>query len=321
MVGLAIAEGIARLAWGPDLVAVVEAGFEEADASTAMAVRTGDGRVFGARPGHRAGPVAIDAHGIRGPDGRTLAPKPPGVRRVALLGDSVAFGQAVPYADTMGGVLEAELGDGAEVWNLAFPGYNTVQEAAALDVFGPRLEPDVVLVVWVTNDAASLELPRGGDGGRALYTERRVYLLPGLPEDLQVGLWRRSRLFRYVGKASPVWTGPVLLEPTEHAAAIAAIASTSRDLGASRIVFAMAPKLVDYPGWEAPPGPGRPSAPHHRDPTWRFARQAAEGAGFEIVDLTQALASEPPSSVAADELHPNAAGHRRIGAYLGSVLR
>jgi len=315
------AEGVARVVRGPDLVAVVRAGFEPAEASTAMAVRVGDGRVFGARPGFVGGAVSINAHGTRGP-ARPLD-RGEDVARVVVLGDSVAFGQEIPYSDTLGARVETLLGErGArrwEVWNLAFPGYNTVQSAAALGGLGARLAPDVVVLVWVTNDAASLEVPLGGSvGGPALYVERRVHLLPGLGERLQIAAWRRSALFRSLGDALG---GPneVLLEEEEHRAAIAAIAAQCDSLGAP-LVFAMVPPLIDYAGWREGPHPGRPTPPWAADSVWRSAREQATASGAIVVDLTMALAGRRPSDVRLDEIHPNALGHRLIATTLAERI-
>ncbi len=307
------AEGIARVVRGPDLVAIVEAGFESAGDSTAMAVRVDDGRVYGARPSHVGPTVTINSQGVRGPE-RPIN-RPDGVRRVVLLGDSVAFGAEVDQGKTIAPRTEALLGGGWEVWNLGFPGYNTRQEAAALDGLGARLTPDVIVVLWVTNDAASLEIPLGGSAdGPALYVQRRVHLLPGLSEASQVALWQRSALFRSLGDALG---GPdeVVLEEREHRAAIAAIAARAEVLGAP-LIFAMMPPLIDYPGWQEAGYAGRPAPPWSTDPVWRAARSEAQAAGATVLDLTLALAGHRPTDLQVDEIHPNEAGHRLIAEFL-----
>ncbi len=318
-VALLLGEGIARVARGPDLAVVVRGGFEAADASSALAVAVSDDRLYGARPGYRDALVSIDALGTRGPE--RPAVKPPGVRRLVVLGDSVAFGAALPHEQTLPALLEQGLGPSWQVWNLAFPGYNSHQEAAALEHFGPTLQPDRVVVVWVINDAASLEMPRGGaPDGPALYVQRTVHLLPALSADMQVALWRRSALFRVVGDA---WAGSigsadsVVLEEREHREAIARIGVAAASLGAP-VTWAMFPPLEDYAGWEEPAGPGRPVAPWARAPVWRAAMDEASAQGFDVVDLTMAFAGRRPADVRADDIHPNAVGHRLAADYLVS---
>jgi lysophospholipase L1-like esterase len=313
----AAAEGIARLVRGPDLVAIVEAGFEPPAQSTALAVRVPDGRVFGARPGYVGEAVRIDVHGTRGPD-RPIE-RATGTRRVVVLGDSVAFGQQIALPQTMTARMETLLNDRSdtpwEVWNLAFPGYNTRQEAAALAGLGTTLTPDLLVVIWVSNDAASLEVPLGGSpDGPALYVERRVRLLPGLSDAIQIAAWQRSALFRSVGDAIG---GPteIVLEEQEHRAAIRSLGSTARAL-ACPWIFAMFPPLIDYPGWLEAAHPGRPSPPWTTDPVWVAARQEAAAAGAEVIDLTLALAGHRPASVRQDEIHPNSLGHGLVAQYL-----
>jgi hypothetical protein len=60
--------------------------------------------------------------------------KPPGVRRVILLGDSFVFGWGLPLEHTMGHQL-ASLLDGTrwEVLNMGVPGYNTTHEVSFLE--------------------------------------------------------------------------------------------------------------------------------------------------------------------------------------------
>ena len=84
--------------------------------------------------------------------------KPPGTLRVLVLGDSVAAGLGVPFEETfvrrLGPLLAESLGRPVEVIAAAVPGWNTVAERNYLRAEGLALAPDVVLVVYVTNDNA-----------------------------------------------------------------------------------------------------------------------------------------------------------------------
>jgi len=98
--------------------------------------------------------VRVNALGLRGPD---IAPEPPpGVRRILILGDSVAFGQGLAEEETVSARLAAALhhaGDARyEVVNAGVPGYDTTAEAGLLARLRPVLHPDVVVVVFSLND-------------------------------------------------------------------------------------------------------------------------------------------------------------------------
>jgi lysophospholipase L1-like esterase len=104
--------------------------------------------------------VRTNAEGLRAPVS-FVRPKPPGVYRVLLLGDSQTFGNGVPYEQTFGALLETELGKRAhggrvQVVNTGVPAYNTVQEAAYFAASGIAYQPDCVIILFIGND---LEIP------------------------------------------------------------------------------------------------------------------------------------------------------------------
>ncbi|MBL8755738.1 MAG: SGNH/GDSL hydrolase family protein [Planctomycetes bacterium] len=99
--------------------------------------------------------VRSNRFGLRGPE--VAEPKPADTFRVLLLGDSVAFGWGVDEEVTFARRLETEWNAAAkrprlEVVDTGHPLYDTVQQAATLREFLPRLQPDLVLLVYVTND-------------------------------------------------------------------------------------------------------------------------------------------------------------------------
>lgn len=101
-------------------------------------------------------PLLINSAGFRDPE-RTVQ-KPPGVKRVAVLGDSVAFGWGVREEDRFSNVLEKLLNEQTtsttkwEVLNFAVPGYNTVMEYATWWDKVMLYKPDVLLLSLVDND-------------------------------------------------------------------------------------------------------------------------------------------------------------------------
>jgi lysophospholipase L1-like esterase len=99
-----------------------------------------------------AGKASSNRQGLRDPD-RTIA-KPPGSRRILILGDSVVEGIGhVADEDTISRSLERLYGDGkTEVFNLGTSGYCTFGEVELLKQKGLQYSPDVVVLVFVNND-------------------------------------------------------------------------------------------------------------------------------------------------------------------------
>ena len=88
-------------------------------------------------------------------------PKPEGVHRILLLGDSQTFGWGVSFEETFAVRLQrmlardaVEVGVDVEVVNAAVPAYNAYQEAAFLSARGMAYEPDCIVVLFVGNDLA-----------------------------------------------------------------------------------------------------------------------------------------------------------------------
>ena len=96
--------------------------------------------------------VSINSIGCRGPE---LAPREDDAIRVAVVGDSFAFGSAIELEHTIARRLEAaleELGRPAQAVNFGVPGYGAVEAAAVVEEKALRVDPDVVLYVFYAND-------------------------------------------------------------------------------------------------------------------------------------------------------------------------
>ena len=90
--------------------------------------------------------------------------KPEGVVRVIFVGDSWAFGMGETFEDSLPGQFERlwrEAGRAGRIesWPLALPGYNALNQAAALEVIAPILEPDLVIWCPTNNDVSSSTSP------------------------------------------------------------------------------------------------------------------------------------------------------------------
>jgi lysophospholipase L1-like esterase len=144
--------------------------------------------------------VRINSAGLRGPE-RALA-KPFGVRRVLVLGDSVAFGLLLEDdRETFPAQLERELaertGTTIECLNASVCGWSTRQERLFLEREGEHWQPDLVVLAFVLNDVterlgmAQLAYARP-DGMPAWLAESGIYLT-----------LREWRLLRTLGGDSP----------------------------------------------------------------------------------------------------------------------
>jgi lysophospholipase L1-like esterase len=90
-------------------------------------------------------------------DREALVPKPPGMKRILCVGDSMTFGLGVERKQAYPGVLEQELGSlmnvPLEVVNAGVSCWGQQEEVAFLEHRAPALEPDLVILQFtVAND-------------------------------------------------------------------------------------------------------------------------------------------------------------------------
>jgi lysophospholipase L1-like esterase len=119
---------------------------------------TAPGVIYTMKPGYVGVVFGVDLRvnrfGFRGP--QWVPEKPAGVVRIALLGDSHAFGYGVPFERTVGEasarLLNADGDRRYEVLNFAISGYNSKQEHAVWCAFVQRFQPDLVVVLATDND-------------------------------------------------------------------------------------------------------------------------------------------------------------------------
>ncbi len=98
--------------------------------------------------------IRTNSKGIRA-DREIPYEKPPGVRRIMLLGDSFGMGYGVNLEDAFLTRLVAFLqaaGVQCEDVNLSVSGFGTAEELVTLEEEGFRYQPDVVVVQWQRTD-------------------------------------------------------------------------------------------------------------------------------------------------------------------------
>jgi len=156
LVGALVIEGAAR--------AVVQAGLARArrDAPALSLSRYHDVLGWDKTPGAAQSvgrpefqiSLQFNSKGLRGPE--RDYPKPPGTRRVLILGDSFAEGYYVEEAETVRAVLEERLNrQGCGRWEVINGGtiaYSTDQEYLFYKTEGYRYGADVVLLLFYYND-------------------------------------------------------------------------------------------------------------------------------------------------------------------------
>jgi len=106
-----------------------------------------------AKPGLYDVSVEVNSAGFR--DREHAIKKPAGVRRVALLGDSVVEAMQVPFEDSITPAIERQLkmtGIQSEVINFGVSGAGTAREYLAMRDYAFKYRPDLVLLFFVGND-------------------------------------------------------------------------------------------------------------------------------------------------------------------------
>jgi len=117
------------------------------------------------RPGARTLKSQVNSQGLLGAE--KSVKKPPGIRRIMLVGDSILEPDDKATGELMDAQLEklyqadpAHNHPPTEVINLGVGGYNTLMEVERLKDKGLQYEPDVVVMIFVENDFDNIACER-----------------------------------------------------------------------------------------------------------------------------------------------------------------
>ncbi|MFQ5746730.1 MAG: SGNH/GDSL hydrolase family protein [Gemmatimonadota bacterium] len=119
---------------------------------------TSDNRSWFARRWWKTHPPVKNRLGYRGREVRARAESR--AYRIALVGDSFAYGQGLLEPDRLSELLERQLSETGrpyEVLNFGVPGAETVDELRILDTDVLTAQPDFVLLEWYVNDVEGHE--------------------------------------------------------------------------------------------------------------------------------------------------------------------
>ena len=147
---------------------------------------TGDNSSYFARKWKETNKPSVNSLGYR--EREISVQKPAGVYRIAVVGDSLTYGQGIAEQDRFSRLMERRLNGGKisyQVYNFGIPGAETIDHIRFLeDVF--KIDPDFVLLQWYTNDV------EGHDkSGRESY-----YRL--IPSDYLTGILHKNSALYYV---------------------------------------------------------------------------------------------------------------------------
>jgi len=130
------------------------------------------------------------------------ADAPDAERSIALVGDSFAFGQGVPFEQTFGALLEAGL-PGTRVYNLAMPGFGMDQIWRTVKAVALPLRPELVIVAYISEDfTRSFNAWRPDTG-----LNKPVFRLEDGALRPQTAADRPPALARFLERHSRLWAG------------------------------------------------------------------------------------------------------------------
>ena len=261
--------------------------------------------------------MSINSLGLRGPE--VSRDKPTGVVRIAIIGESSAFGYLISDGREAARLLENALrehGHRVEVLNGGVPGYNLFQSVERFHEVLAPLEPDIVVTYLGWND-----LPYVVSDNPAAVQFRRRPIAPA---------WERllghSTLYGFV--VYRLWGGPVRMMPADFAAAdptsagrrqfldnLADLATEVEKSGAKLVVCAQATAAHPDVSAEIKPALGNDAQ------TQAAAIQLggwlhdtlAEFAAERRLSFIDAYAEVPPTTeMLGDYVHLTATGEKRL---------
>jgi hypothetical protein len=240
--------------------------------------------------------ITINRWGVR--DARPFDAKPPGVRRILVLGDSVTWGGIRERQENLfTHVLEEQLED-TEVVNAGVNGYSTAQMAALYETHLSELSPDLVLLYAIPGDFTRSPHKQLKRNSLAFPMREPRLAIPTAVTVARLALHQRLgwKWLRMAPAAAPLEE----LMPQEcferNVAAVGALAESLG--GAERLLVVLSPTLDgDDPDDTA---------------------VALQGLGIRCIVLSEHAV--PAADWFVDSAHLSTKGHGEVGRFLASLL-
>jgi hypothetical protein len=252
----------------------------------------------------------MDFNGLGMRDIDPTLPKPPGMRRLLLVGDSVLVGPKVPQDRIASARLRTGLApSGIDVVTGAVSGWNTVFEAKFVATNLSRLAPDAIVLVYVENDN-EIALPFDLERQPPKTARERLYRW----------LVVHSRLFEWgvfaYRQRYPDWQGLSRMETRRQAREAAGIPFSTEDLGwrESRAALERIADMARQRGVPFVVVLFRYAAGGSTDRVLERLTEFSAATGVPVVDAMPWYADHPAAALVVSmfDPHPNVEGHERL---------
>lgn len=250
-------------------------------------------------PNSVEGPVQTNSFGLF--DRERSLEKQPGVRRIAVFGDSVIRGYGVTLDERFTSVLEARLNSGhgekVEIINFAVPAYNLTQTFDVVMEKAPAFHPDVYVLAMTDIT-----------GARTLWADPFIQIVQdkqNLKYDFLRDLAKQSDITSEDSKELGRWKLAPYRESIMRELLLK-IKAHAEQQQAKLVVF-LVPSAQDQ---------------NIVDDGFAPLRQCLQGTGIPVVDASQTFKGTDLDNlrVSWHDLHPSAEGHKLIGENLYNKL-
>jgi lysophospholipase L1-like esterase len=245
--------------------------------------------------------ISINSEGRR--DKQVPLKKPAGTYRIAILGDSVAFGARVEAKDDFATQVEWTLNARSqslryEVLNFGVPGYGTWQELSVLQERALAYEPDLVVLAFVMNDIYD-----NNQAGRSGYLNmtRVQGVAKFLREHSAFYRWMREKVLSVeaqVALRDPCTGGDLAFCWDTTQRLLDQVVDTTRQHNVKLV-------LLVFPIRSQTLAPDPTIEVRYQQVIARYARDK----GVPTVDLLKAFTDNQDQELFVDDYHPTEVGH------------